>query len=102
MIERFKKFLQSLFKGSDTGIKQTTQAQQALKEAADEFTKKTDITDPALTGKFDETTKPGEFKEQTPIIDQEGNVKTRVVSYRPESFTETQQRQGVGSFLMSR
>ena len=98
MIERFKKFLQSLFKGSDTGIKQTTQAQQALKEAADEFTKKTDITDPALTGKFDETTKPGEFKEQTPIIDQEGNVKTRVVSYRPESFTETQQRQGVGSF----
>ena len=26
MIERFKKFLQSLFKGSDTGIRQTNQA----------------------------------------------------------------------------
>ena len=98
MIERFKKFLQSLFKGSDTGIKQTTQAQQALKEAADEFTKKTDITDPALTGKFDETTKPGEFKKQGEIIDEQGQTKTIIGSMRPESFTETQQRQGVGSF----
>ena len=38
MIERFRKFLQNLFKGSDTGIKQTTPAQQ-LKESAEEFVK---------------------------------------------------------------
>jgi hypothetical protein len=96
MIERFKKFLQSLFKGSDTGIKQTTQAQEKLKEAAEEFTKKTDLSE--VTGKFDETTKPGEFKEQTPIIGPEGETQTKVFSYRPESFTDTQKRTGVGSF----
>ena len=86
MIERFKKFLQSLFKGSDTGIRQTNQAAEKLKEASE------------IYGTYDPTTPPGQFKEQTPIIDQEGNIKTRVVSYTPESFTETQQRQGVGSF----
>jgi hypothetical protein len=86
MIERFKKFLQSLFKGSDTGIRQTNQAAEKLKEASE------------IYGTYDPTTPPGQFKEQTPIIDQEGNIKTRVASYTPESFTETQQRQGVGSF----
>ena len=86
MIERFKKFLQNLFKGSDTGIKQTNQAAEKLKEASE------------IYGTYDPTTPPGQFKEQTPIIDQEGNIKTRVASYTPESFTETQQRQGVGSF----
>jgi hypothetical protein len=95
MIERFRKFLQNLFKGSDTGIKQTTPAQQ-LKESAEEFVKKTDLGE--VAGKYDETTKPREFKEQTPIIDQEGNVKTRVFSYNPETFTETQMRTGVGGF----
>ena len=97
MIERFRKFLQNLFKGSDTGIKQTTPAQQ-LKESAEEFVKKTDLGDPALTGKYDETTPPGQFKEQTPIIDEEGNVVTRTFSYNPETFTETQMRTGVGGF----
>lgn len=86
MIERFKKFLQNLFKGSDTGIKQTNQAAEKLKEASE------------IYGTYDPTTPPGQFKEQTPIIDQEGKIKTRVASYTPESFTETQQRQGVGSF----
>ena len=95
MIERLRKFLQNLFKGSDTGIKQTTQAQKALDEAAADI-RKTDLGE--VSGKFDETTKPGEFKEQEPIIGPECDVETRVVSYRPESFTETQQRQGVGSF----
>jgi len=95
MIERFKKFLQSLFKGSDTGIKSTTQAQEKLKEAAEQF-KKTDLSE--VTGGFDETTKPMEFKEGKPIIGPEGETQTRVFSYRPESFTDTQRRTGVGSF----
>jgi len=51
-----------------------------------------------VTGKFDETTKPGEFKAQKPILDQEGNIQTRVASYRPESFSEMQKRTGVGEF----
>ena len=51
-----------------------------------------------FTEGFDETTKPGQFKEQTPIIDQEGNIQTRVASYRPESFSEMQKRTGVGEF----
>ena len=57
-MERFKKFLQSIFKGSDTGIKQTTQAQKALDEAAADI-RKTDLGE--VSGKFDETTKPGVF-----------------------------------------
>ena len=49
--------------------------------------------------KFDETTKPGEFKKQGEIVDAEtGEVVTREYSYRPESFTETQKRTGVGSY----
>ena len=51
-----------------------------------------------FTEGFDETTKPGQFKEQTPTIDQEGNIQTRVASYRPESFSEMQKRRGVGEF----
>ena len=49
--------------------------------------------------KFDETTKPGEFKKQGEIVDAEtGDVVTKEYSYRPESFTETQKRTGVGSY----
>ena len=65
---------------------------------------KTDVADVTKTdvgqvaGKFDETTQPGQFKKQGEIIDQEGQTETIVGSYRPESFTETQMRQGVGSF----
>ena len=65
---------------------------------------KTDVADVTKTdvgevaGKFDETTKPGEFKKQGDIIGPEGETQTKVFSYRPESFTETQMRQGVGSF----
>ena len=65
---------------------------------------KTDVADVTKTdvgevsGKFDETTKPGEFKKQGDIIGPEGETQTKVYSYRPESFTETQMRQGVGSF----
>ena len=57
---------------------------------------KTDVGE--VAGKFDETTKPGEFKRQDDIIGPEGETQTKVYSYRPESFTETQMRQGVGSF----
>ena len=57
---------------------------------------KTDVGE--VAGKFDETTKPGEFKKQGDIIGPEGETQTKVYSYRPESFTETQMRQGVGSF----
>jgi len=65
---------------------------------------KTDVADVTKTdvgqvaGKFDETTQPGQFKKQGEIIDQEGQTETIVGSYRPESFTETQMRQGVGGF----
>ena len=65
---------------------------------------KTDVADVTKTdvgqvaGKFDETTQPGQFKKQGEIIDQEGQTETIIGSYRPESFTETQMRQGVGSF----
>ena len=95
MYKRFKEFLKNLFKGSDTGIKSTTQAQQALDEAASDI-RKTDLSE--VTGGFDETTKPMEFKEGKPIIGPEGETQTRVFSYRPESFTDTQKRTGVGSF----
>ena len=65
---------------------------------------KTDVADVTKTdvgevaGKFDETTQPGQFKKQGEIIDEEGQTETIIGSYRPESFTETQMRQGVGSF----
>ena len=57
------------------------------------------IEDPKqITGGFDETTKPGEFKKGPDIIDQEGNVEAKVYSYRPESFTDMQRREGRGAF----
>jgi len=65
---------------------------------------KTDVADVTKTdvgqvaGKFDETTQPGQFKKQSEIIDEEGQTKAIVGSYRPESFTETQMRSGVGAF----
>ena len=49
--------------------------------------------------KFDETTKPGEFKKGDTTVDAEtGDVVTQEYSYRPESFTDTQKRTGVGSY----
>ena len=96
MLKKLRDYLANIFKGSDTGIKSTTQAQEKLKEASEEFTKKTDLSE--VTGGFDETTKPMEFKEGKPIIGPEGETQTRVFSYRPESFTDTQRRTGVGSF----
>jgi len=95
MLKKLRDYLANIFKGSDTGIKSTPQAQQALDEAASDI-RKTDLGE--VTGGFDETTKPGEFKEQTPIIGPEGETQTKVFSYRPESFTDTQKRTGVGSF----
>ena len=97
MFDDFLKFLRSLRKEKKTGITATDQAEKKLQEAADQFTKKTDLGE--ATGKFDETTKPGEFKKsKEKIIDQEGNVEAEVFSYRPESFTETQMRTGVGGY----
>jgi len=95
MLKKLRDYLANIFKGSDSGIKTTTQAQEKLKEAAEEF-KKTDLSE--VTGGFDETTKPMEFKEGKPIIGPEGETQTRVFSYRPESFTDTQKRTGVGSY----
>ena len=59
MFDDFLKFLRGL--GKKTGIVNTSQAEKKLQEAADQFTKKTDLGE--ATGKFDETTKPGEFKK---------------------------------------
>ena len=101
MFKSIKEFLENLFKTGKSGITTTDEAAEAarkLKEASEESVQQTGLGDPALTGKYDETTPPGQFKEQTPIIDQEGNVETRVFSYNPETFTETQKRTGVGSF----
>ena len=51
------------------------------------------------TTKFDETTKPGEFKKGDTTVDAEtGDVVTQEYSYRPESFTEMQMREGRGAF----
>ena len=89
MFKKIQEFLESLFKTKKTGIVQTEQAAEAaekLKDATDVF------------GKYDPTTPKGQFKEQKPIIDPEGDVETRVFSYNPESFTETQMRTGVGSY----
>ena len=61
MIEKFRKFLANLFKTSDSGIAQSTKGQQALDDFAADV-RQTDLGD--ATGKFDETTKPGEFKKQ--------------------------------------
>jgi len=96
MLKKLRDYLANIFKGSDSGIKQSTIAKEKLKEASEEFTKKTDLSE--VTGGFDETTKPMEFKEGKPIIGPEGETQTRVFSYRPESFTDTQKRTGVGSY----
>ena len=51
------------------------------------------------TTKFDETTKPGEFKKGDTTVDAEtGDVVTQEYSYRPESFTDMQRREGRGEF----
>lgn len=51
------------------------------------------------TTKFDETTKPGEFKKGDTTVDAEtGDVVTQEYSYRPESFTDMQRREGKGEF----
>ena len=97
MFDDFLKFLRGLGKKKKTGIVNTSQAEKKLQEAADQFTKKTDLGE--VTGKFDETTKPGEFKKsKEKIIDQEGNVEAEVFSYRPESFTDMQRRERIGEF----
>ena len=88
-MSKFKEFLKNLFKGADTstGITKSSVAQEKLKDASELF------------GKFDETTKPGEFKKQKEkIIDPEGNVEAEVFSYRPESFTDMQRRERIGEF----
>ena len=51
-----------------------------------------------FTKGYDETTPPGQFKKQGDVLDDEGNVVAKEYSYTPESFTETQRRQGVGEF----
>jgi len=95
MVEKFRKFLASLFKTSDSGIAQSTKGQQALDDFATDVRK----TEPnEVTGGFDETTKSGEFKKGPKIIDEEGNVEAEVFSYRPESFTDTQRKNRVGEF----
>ena len=95
MIEKFRKFLANLFKTSDSGIAQSTKGQQALDDFAADV-RQTDLGD--VTGKFDETTQPGQFKKQGEIIDEDGNPVVKEYSYNPESFTETQMRTGVGSY----
>ena len=78
------------------GILEKLGLDKLFKKAEEVEVQKTDLGE--VTGKFDETTKPGEFKAQKPILDQEGNIQTRVASYRPESFSEMQKRTGVGEF----
>tara|TARA_R100001126_G_scaffold62164_1_gene35456 strand:+ start:41 stop:1930 length:1890 start_codon:yes stop_codon:yes gene_type:complete len=86
MLKKIQEFFQSLLKTGKSGITKTDQAAETIEDLAEVY------------GKYDPTTPPGQFKEQKPIIDQEGNIKTRVASYTPEGFTETQKRTGVGSF----
>ena len=86
MLKKIQEFFQSLLKTGKSGITKTDQAAETIEDLAEVY------------GKYDPTTPPGQFKEQKPKIDQEGNIKTRVASYTPESFTETQKRTGVGSF----
>ena len=86
MLKKIQEFFQSLLKTGKSGITKTDQAAETIEDLAEVY------------GKYDPTTPPGQFKEQKPIIEQEGNIKTRVASYTPEGFTETQKRTGVGSF----
>ena len=67
MFDDIVKFFQNLLKSKKPGVTQSETGQSILKTTAEEA-KKTDITDPALTGKYDPTTPPGQFKEQKPII----------------------------------
>ena len=86
MLKKIQEFFQSLLKTGKSGITKTDQAAETIEDLAEVY------------GKYDPTTPPGQFKEQKPIMDQEGNIKTRVASYTPEGFTETQKRTGVGSY----
>ena len=78
MFDDFLKFLRSLRKEKKTGITATDQAEKKLQEAADQFTKKTDLGE--VTGKFDETTKPGEFKKSKEKIEWVNLVMTLYVN----------------------
>ena len=51
-----------------------------------------------FTKGYDDTTPPGQFKNQGEVIDDQGNVVAKEYSYTPESFTEMQKREGKGSF----
>ena len=78
------------------GILEKLGLDKLFKKAEEVDVQKTDLGE--VTGKFDETTKPGEFKKQGDIIGPEGETQTKVYSYRPESFSEMQKRTGVGEF----
>lgn len=78
------------------GILEKLGLDKLFKKAEEVEVQKTDVGE--VSGKFDETTKPGEFKKQGDIIGPEGETQTKVYSHRPESFTETQKRTGVGSY----
>ena len=54
-----------------------------------------------FTSGYDETTQPGEFKKGPEVIDQDGNTVVQEYSYKPESFTEMQMREGRGAFSES-
>jgi hypothetical protein len=100
MLEKFRKFLEKLFKGSDSGITQSGKGQEVTKKAenllAEQVEKVEKIDSPY--GTYDPTTKPGEVKPQGEIITPEGDLETRIYSYNPESFTDTQKRLGTGSY----
>ena len=78
------------------GILEKLGLDKLFKKAEEVEVQKTDVGE--VSGKFDETTKPGEFKKQGDIIGPEGETQTKVYSYRPESFSEMQKRTGVGEF----
>ena len=100
MLEKFRKFLANLFKGADSGIAQSGKGQEVTKKAenllAEQVEKVEKIDSPY--GKYDPTTKPGEVKPQGEVITPEGDLETRIYSYNPESFTDTQKRLGTGSY----
>ena len=100
MLEKFRKFLEKLFKGADSGITQSGKGQEVTKKAenllAEQVEKVEKIDSPY--GTYDPTTKPGEVKPQGEIITPEGDLETRIYSYNPESFTDTQKRLGTGSY----
>ena len=82
----FLEWLAKLLKGGDSGITQSS-------KAIEELDKVTKVTKEDLLGKFDETTKPGEFKtHKEKIISPEGETETIIGSHRPEGFSEMQKR----------